>query len=135
MPRHIASTGAPTEAPGPTDGHDLAVSNDPSDREARLELALDIGEIGTWSWDLATGTGDLDERGARIVGLEPGFIPDIAVAQRQRVHPDDLATLEADLKAGLAGSDVFDLEYRVVHADGSVAHVASRARVFRDRDG
>jgi len=123
MPRHIASPAVPVSASGPID-----------DAE-RLELALDLGEIGTWSWDLATGTGDIDERGGRIVGLEPGFIEDIAEAQRRRVHPEDLLGLEADLKAGLAGDDVFDLEYRVVHADGSIAHVASRARVFRDEDG
>lgn len=30
---------------------------------------------------------------------------------------------------------MFDLEYRVVHADGSIAYVASRARVFRDANG
>src|SRR4029450_2690241 len=30
---------------------------------------------------------------------------------------------------------VFDLEYRVIHADGSIVHVASRARVFCDASG
>ena len=40
--------------------------------EARLRLALDVGELGTWTWDLDTGEGDIDERGARIVGLRPG---------------------------------------------------------------
>ena len=135
MPRHIASTAVSASAPGLNEDGLDPMPTDPGDRGARLELALDIGEIGTWSWDLTTGTGDIDERGAAIVGLEPGFIDDIAEAQRRRVHPDDLARLDTDLKAGLAGGDVFDLEYRVIHADGSIAHVASRARVFRDEDG
>jgi signal transduction histidine kinase len=134
MPRHIASWTVPAQASDAT-GDALPSPADPDDPRTRLALALDIGEIGIWSWDLATGTGDIDERGARIVGLEPGFIADIAEAQRRRVHPDDLARLETDLKAGLAGREVFDLEYRVVHADGSLAHVASRARVFRDENG
>jgi signal transduction histidine kinase len=136
MARHIASTAVPDPAPGPDENTGQPLPADPGDDHgARLELALDIGEIGTWSWDLATGTGDIDERAARIVGLEPGFIADIAEAQRRHVHPDDLARLEADLKAGLASRDVFHLDYRVVHADGSIAHVASRARVFCDQDG
>jgi signal transduction histidine kinase len=134
MPRHIASSTVPALA-GSSTGDALASPADADDPRTRLELALDIGEIGTWSWDLATGTGDIDERGARIVGLEPGFIEDIAEAQRRRVHPDDLARLETDLKAGLAAGGVFDLEYRVLHADGSIVHVASRARVFCDASG
>jgi PAS domain S-box-containing protein len=107
----------------------------PFERQVRLELALAIGEIGIWSWDLTTGTGDIDRRGAEIVGLEPGFLPDIAAAQQRRVHPDDLARLGDDLAAGIEAGDLFDLEYRVIHPDGRVSHVASRARVFRDAAG
>jgi signal transduction histidine kinase len=135
MARHIASIAVPVAATGPTEDAQQPMPTDPEDRGARLELALDIGEIGTWSWDLATGTGEIDERGAAIVGLEPGFIENVVEAQRRRVHPDDLDRLETDLKTGLVGGDVFDLEYRVIRADGSIAHVASRAHVFRDEDG
>lgn len=107
----------------------------PVEGQVRLELALAIGEIGVWTWDLATGTGDIDRRGAEIVGLEPGFLPDIAAAQQRRVHPDDMARLAEDVANGIASGDLFNLDYRVVHEDGRVAHVASRARVFRDADG
>jgi PAS domain S-box-containing protein len=107
----------------------------PAEREARLELALAIGEVGIWSWDLTTGSGDFDERGARIVGLEPGFLPDIAAAQQTRVHPDDIDRLGTDVAAGIEAGELFSLEYRVVLDDGSIRHVASRARVLRDADG
>jgi PAS domain S-box-containing protein len=107
----------------------------PFEHQVRLELALAIGEVGIWSWDLETGAGDIDQRGADIVGLEAGFLPDIAAAQERRVHPDDFAKLGEDVAAGIAAGDLFSLEYRVVHADGRVSHVASRARVFRDADG
>jgi signal transduction histidine kinase len=107
----------------------------PFERQVRLELALAIGDIGIWTWDLTTGAGDIDRRGAEIVGLEPGFLPDIAAAQRQRVHPDDFAKLAEDIAIGIASGDLFNLEYRVVHEDGRISHVASRARVFRDAEG
>ena len=103
--------------------------------DVRLDLALRIAELGTWSWDLATGTGDIDERGAQIVGLPPGDIVDVAAAQRERVHPDDLSMLDREIVAGIERGGSFDLEYRVVDVDGTVRHVASRALVLTDADG
>ncbi len=98
--------------------------------EARLRLALDVGEMGTWTWDLRTGEGDIDERGARIVGLPSGELDDVRQAQLDSIHPDDLALVLATLEAGVAAGGTFQLDYRVIHPDGSVHHVASRARVI-----
>ncbi len=103
--------------------------------DVRLELALRIAELGTWSWDLATGTGDIDDRGAQIVGLPSGDLSDVFAAQRARVHPDDLAALDRELAAGIERGGSFDLEYRIVDQDGSVRFVASRALVLTDADG
>jgi PAS domain S-box-containing protein len=103
--------------------------------EARLRLALDVAELGTWTWDLATGEGDLDARGAEIVGLSAGHLPDVAQAQFSVIHPGDVAATQAAAAAGLASDEAFDLEYRVVRPDGSVRHVASRARVATDASG
>jgi PAS domain S-box-containing protein len=123
----------PPRAVDPADDHLPELST--FEREARLELALAIGEVGIWSWDLTTGSGDIDRRGAEIVGMEPGYLPDVAGAQQRRVHPDDLAALAEDVAAGIAAGNLFSLEYRVIHRDGRVSHVASRARVFRDAEG
>ncbi|HEU4561487.1 MAG TPA: PAS domain-containing protein [Longimicrobium sp.] len=105
------------------------------ENEDRLRLALDIAELGTWSWELATGVGEIDARGAEIVGIPAGVVPDIAQAQRASIHPDDLARVEADAAAGLQRDGAFDLAYRAVRPDGGVRHVASRARVVTDADG
>ena len=103
--------------------------------EARLRLALDVAELGTWAWDLATGAGDLDARGAAIVGLPPGSVADVAAAQFAAIHPDDLAATQAAAEAGVAGGVPFDLHYRVVMPDGGVRHVAARAIVVADGAG
>ncbi|HEX9937031.1 MAG TPA: PAS domain-containing protein, partial [Longimicrobium sp.] len=105
------------------------------ENEDRLRLALDVAGLGTWSWDLATGAGDIDERGAEIVGLSPGFLGNVAQAQLASIHPDDLPRVEADVAAGVESGSAFDLVYRAVHPDGSVRHVASRARVLTDEAG
>src|SRR5688572_20451203 len=66
-----------------------------SDNEARLRLALDVAELGTWSFSLVDGSGHLDERAAQIVGLPAGDFPDVAAAQAAGTHPDDLARMQA----------------------------------------
>jgi PAS domain S-box-containing protein len=103
--------------------------------EARLRLALDLADLGTWTWDLATGAGFLDERAAAIIGLRAGQLDDVAAAQMAAIHPDDIAATQAAAAAGVASGEAFDLPYRVVHPDGSVHHVASRARVVTDEAG
>ncbi|MEO6528613.1 MAG: GAF domain-containing protein, partial [Gemmatimonadaceae bacterium] len=47
------------------------------DSEAQLRLALEVAELGTWSWNLETGTGDIDARGAEIVGLPAGALTNV----------------------------------------------------------
>jgi signal transduction histidine kinase len=105
------------------------------DREAQLELALEVAALGTWSWDLRTGNGWIDARGAAIVGLKAGYLADIGEAQRERIHPDDFAQVQADVAAGMAADEPFILRYRVIHADGTLHHVFSRARVLHDDAG
>ena len=103
--------------------------------EARLRLALGVAELGTWSFSLTDGSGHLDERAARIVGLPAGDFADVASAQAAGIYPDDLAAMQRAVEAGAASGEPFDLSYRVVHPDGSVRHVASRAVVERDGAG
>ena len=115
-----------------TDRH--AVEAELREREARLALALDVAELGTWSWNLETGEGEMDQRGAEIVGLPSGDV-DVQDAQRRSIHPDDLATVEQDIAAGIAAGGTFPLAYRVNYPDGSIHHVLSRARVLTDPAG
>ena len=103
--------------------------------EARLRQALDVAELGTWSWNLDTGTGVLDARGAEIVGLAPGELRSVAEAQLARIHPADLSAVKAAIALGVADGRPFDLAYRVRSADGGIRHVASRARVVADAAG
>jgi signal transduction histidine kinase len=118
----------------PAEPADTPFAAELRERELRLALALDVAELGTWSWDLRTGEGDMDPRAAVIVGLPPGEV-DVQDAQRRSIHPDDLAQVEQAIADGVAGGGTFTLAYRVIYPDGSVHRVLSRARVIADDDG
>jgi signal transduction histidine kinase len=103
--------------------------------EARLRLALEVAELGTWWFSLIDGSGHLDERAAQIVGLRAGEFADVAHAQAAGTHPDDLAAMQAAVTAGIASGLPFELRYRVIHPDGTIRHIASRAMAMVDETG
>ena len=105
------------------------------DSESRLRLALEVAELGAWSWDPRDGRGHLDDRAAQIVGLPRGGAVDVAAAQRQSVHPDDLAPLQAAAAEGARTGEPFTLGYRIGSRDGSVRHVVTRGRGLLDAQG
>jgi PAS domain S-box-containing protein len=103
--------------------------------ESRLRLAVDVAELGTWSWNLATREGETDGRAAEIASVPVGAIADFWATQLASVHPDDRESLQAAVTRGLESGRSFDLDYRVIKQDGSVGHVAARARLFPDDSG
>jgi PAS domain S-box-containing protein len=103
--------------------------------EAQLRLAVEVAELGTWSFSLVDGSGHLDERAAQIVGLPAGAFADVATAQATAAHPDDLETVKAAITAGISGGAPFELRYRVRHPDGTIRHVTSRAVAIIDEEG
>ena len=103
--------------------------------EGRLRLALDVAQLGTWSWDPNGNVGTLDSRGAEIVGLPAGQLGDVWAAQVAAIHPEDLAQTLSAVEAGVGSVEPFSLDYRVVRADAAERHVASRARAELDANG
>jgi diguanylate cyclase (GGDEF)-like protein/PAS domain S-box-containing protein len=85
----------------------------------RLALAAEGANDGLWQWDLKSQEFYVSGRWRAMVGL-----PALAASGRptewlDRVHPDDVANLNAALAAHLAGSTpVFQHEHRLRHEDG-----------------
>jgi PAS domain S-box-containing protein len=107
-----------------------------SDSEARLRLALDASNAGTWSWDMATNTSEWDERYHNMYGFEP-HSPRSFDAWITSVHPDDRPRLLAQiqkLQQPGAGTS-WDQEFRVLHPVKGERWMAGLGRVERDPTG
>lgn len=86
---------------------------------ARLRVVLEAAHLGTWHLDVASGTSDMNDRWARIVGHEPGDIPNSSQEWAKRLHPDERATVMQALDDMLTGkSPVLHIEHRLRHKDG-----------------
>ena len=104
--------------------------------ENRLHLALGAGRMGTWEWDIASGRVDWSPELESLHGLAPGTFGGTVDAFRQDVHPADAERLERAIAAVLAEPDSsYEMEYRIVLADGECRWLAARGRVLVDGNG
>jgi len=102
----------------------------------RLELAITSGSLGIWELNMQDGTQVWNDRMYEIYGLEPqSRHPDHAYWCAHIVHPEDLQPTDAAIHAAFAGTQPYDLAFRVVRPDGEVRHVKSNALVLRDAEG
>ncbi|HYE38069.1 PAS domain S-box protein [Methylocaldum sp.] len=109
--------------------------------EARLNLALSSARAGTWDWDIPRDKVTWSDGSYLLLGLKPGECEATAENWFNRVHPDDRAavkeTVDSVIKRFMAQrtQDMFNLEYRVLHADGSIRWVNDRGQILYGRYG
>jgi PAS domain S-box-containing protein len=103
--------------------------------EERLRLAFAAANMGSWEWDVVTGRVTWSRNMERLAGLAPGTFGGTVAAFRALVHRDDLPRIEKALAAALDGKGEYDVEFRMLNADGTVRWTASRAAVMRDEAG
>src|SRR5205085_4167350 len=85
------------------------------DSEARLRLTLELGQVGTFDWDLAKSELALGPRVREIWGIDAQA--PIAIADfYQGLHPQDLERLEETIARSHdpRGDGGYDTEFRVV---------------------
>lgn len=105
------------------------------DAEERTRMTAEAGLIGLYDWDLRTGRLYWSDQHYRVLGLTPGSIEPSYAAWEERVHPDDVARVKADLRLKqeqhLPHHDV----HRLVWPDGTVHVVETRAQFLYDEAG
>ena len=104
------------------------------DRE-RLALAMQAAGLGDFEWNTRTGQIVWSGRHAELLGLprerRTAYVEDWLAC----VHSADRSRLEHELRAAAAGASQADVEYRVIHGDGSERWLSTRCRLYRDPDG
>jgi serine phosphatase RsbU (regulator of sigma subunit)/PAS domain-containing protein len=106
--------------------------DDVRDSRRRLVMALEAGGMGSFEWDLATGSVRWSEAlsTALVVGLGAEH-PVGAVVDA--VHPDDRARLVDEARRAVDEGGGFEVVFRVVDPAGEARWVEARGSVFGDR--
>jgi PAS domain S-box-containing protein len=103
--------------------------------ETRLALALEAAQLGTWTWDKASGITTWDVRLEELHGLGPGEFGGTFDDWLAAMHPDDRPECLARVQAALADPGPYLLLHRATWPDGSVHWVECRGRVLVGDDG
>jgi PAS domain S-box-containing protein len=111
------------------------VSSGVSVAEQRLSLAVAAAELGSWTWDMASGTTTWDPRLEEMHGLAPGGFGGTFEDWVAALHPGDRDECIARVNAALADPGPYVLIHRTTWSDGSVHTVECRGMVLVDADG
>ena len=103
--------------------------------EERLRSAVEVGGVGLWDWNVATGDVHWSDEHYRLQGYEVGAVEPGYAAWLARLHPDDRPEAQARMEAAMGGGPAYVQEFRAVHPDGSVHWHSARGRFFFDDQG
>ncbi|MBD3559758.1 PAS domain-containing protein, partial [Planktothrix sp. FACHB-1355] len=94
----------------------------------RLQLALIVGRMGTWDWDIQTNTVNWSDGQFTIMGLQPNECEPSYEIWVKSVHPDDIAETETALQKAMLERTDFHHEYRTLWTDGSIHWTEARGQ-------
>jgi two-component sensor histidine kinase/PAS domain-containing protein len=115
---------------------ELARSNSRlQDSEDSRSLALAAGKMGSWDWDLVTGTCLWDAGQRQIFGADAASFVVALPSIRPLVDSADWKMLCRQLNRARQSGDASQLEFRIRRSDGTVRWCLGTAVAVRDRSG
>ena len=102
--------------------------------ERRLADAQEIARLGSWEWDLVTGSLTWSDQLFRITGLSDDWAPDYE-AFLLRLHPADRLKVEEAVDTSIATGQPYDVIYRVPRPGHPDCIVHARGDVVTDTNG
>ncbi len=91
--------------------------------------------MGCWDWDIPADQVRWSDDLSPLFGPKPPLFESTVAVFFASVHPDDRARVQQAVEATLKRSALYEIEFRVVHPDGTVRWAASKATLLRDADG
>ncbi len=102
----------------------------------QLQIALDVGSVGTWRWDIPADNLVADANLARFFEVP---LQEAAGGPIERyiraIHPDDAPRVTESITESTRSGASFTEDYRIVQSDGSVLWVEARGKIQLDAAG
>jgi PAS domain S-box-containing protein len=96
----------------------------------RMEAIIDGTNMGTWEWNVQTGSTVYNTYWYSMLGMAALEHSDVSL-WRQRVHPEDLAATDDILQQHFAGTrPFFDARFRMQHQQGHWVWIHAVGRVM-----
>ena len=103
--------------------------------EERLTLSQQFANIGTWDWNVKTGSLYWSERIAPLFGYQSGNVETTYDNFLAAIHPDDRDSVMKAVNDCVEHDKHYDIEHRVVWEDGTVHWLHETGNVIKDIKG
>jgi PAS domain S-box-containing protein len=101
----------------------------------RLTEIIALTRVGVWDCDLTNGTFVCNGHWEKMFGYTPGVPHRARQDFLSRLHPEDEERVLGEFASAMEYRKAFDLEFRVLWADGSVHWLHARGCGIRKEDG
>ncbi len=101
----------------------------------RLALAVRVGKIGIWEYDVVKNELHWDDQMYRLYGITREQFSGAYEAWQSCLHPEDRLRGDIEIKQAIEGTKEFDTEFRIVWPNESIRNIRALASVQRDADG
>jgi PAS domain S-box-containing protein len=107
-----------------------------AERNAQVALAGKVALVGSYAYDVKTGSMQVSEGYAAVHGLPEGTTETTLNQWWTRVHPEDLERVKKLRDQTFADQrDGSNIEYRIIHSGGEVRWIEKRNFITYDGDG
>ena len=143
--RHLESRIVPTD-----NGNYLTVIRDVTliqqtdkiikENEERLRLSLEVGELGSWEWNLVTNRILRDDYQNLLFGINT---TDTKATNSsitfqsflENVHPEDREYLKSEISEAVKNASSYVVDYRIIHPDNSIHWLHEKGKIFKNAKG
>jgi PAS domain S-box-containing protein len=104
-------------------------------REAELNEAQRLAQVGSWQWDLNTDIATWSEQLYRITGRDP-YLPALNFKKQRHLYtPESWERLRCAVEEALRAGTPFELDLELPRRDGTTRWVIARGEAQRDAAG
>ncbi len=100
-----------------------------------LALAQALAHVGSWEWDIESGTEIWSDEQFRIFGYEPHSITPTIETFREAIHPDDRGRVLKAVEDALERNQPYEVSCRIVRPNGDTRTVLCHGTVTRNTGG
>jgi PAS domain S-box-containing protein len=101
----------------------------------RLSLALDAAKLGSWDWNLLSGTVTWSAQHERLFGKAPGSFNVTYQGFLDCIYPSDRESVIEKIERVRANQEEYSQEFRILLADKSIRWIATKGQFFYDENG
>jgi PAS domain S-box-containing protein len=102
----------------------------------KLSIALQAAKMGTWNWDIETGTVSWSDTIEALFGMGNGEFDGKYDTYLSLIHPEDLPNLQQAIGQALAIPDYhYVVEHRLIWQNGEIRWLEGRGKVYRNVEG